>query len=95
MHRTFFRRQKKFYWSRDFWEPFENFKISKLCLNVESRDHDKFSKLFYNNNKWNPKIQFMKKKIFFRHVMVQKIPFFEKLTIFFPFFCPFFPFGGG
>ena len=31
----------------------------------------------------------------FRHVMVQKIPFFEKLTIFFPFFCPFFPFGGG
>ena len=70
-------------------------KISKLCLNVESRDHDKFSKLFYNNNKWNPKILFMKKNFFFRHVMVQKIPFFEKLTIFFPFFCPFFPFGGG
>ena len=77
--------KKKFYWSRDFWEPFENFKISKLCLNLESRDHDKFSKLFYNNNKWNPKILFMKKKI----------SFFEKLTIFFPFFCPFFPFGGG
>ena len=42
-----------------------------------------------------PQDSVYEEKKIFRHVMVQKIPFFEKLTIFFPFFCPFFPFGGG
>ena len=89
---NFHHEKKIFFWSRDFWEPFENFKISKLWLNIESRDHINFPNLLYNNIKWYPKFFFHAKKIFFGHVIAKKTTFFEKVTFFLRGFFDFFPF---